>query len=343
MRPPTKETPAEVEQLIHQNRHVAPGNSVRFTHYHREDGRICSVNKTAAGSLRRSKAGWMWTCFRCGEWQVISDDNRSPKATSEFLRKLIRSCAPSKTVHEKPSLPRDFVSLMKHRKSGFNKGIPVKAIRWIAENGIEPTTLEQYNVGWSSQYKRIIFPVFEYAYCGEALCRKLVGWVGRCPFKLNKTMRQQKYTPKYLTKKFKKGTMVYTVPPKTVKNIDQAISKNMVIVVEDIMSAIKVNEYTGAMTMACLTSSVPKDIILKMKDKLILLWLDMDMFNKAVKTAGRYRALGIHTYATYTTHDPKHLAPRDIVTKITEYYRSKRVTFLAAKNKGENVNRDTNS
>lgn len=255
----------------------------------------------------------------------------------------MRSCAPSKTVHEKPSLPSDFVSLLKHRKSGFNKGIPVKAIRWIAENGMEPTALEEYNVGWSSKYKRIIFPVFEYAYCGEALCKKLVGWVGRCPFKLNKTVRQQTHTPKYLTKKFKKGTMVYTVPPKVRNGIDKSISKNMVVVVEDVMSAIKVNQYTGATTVACLTSSIPEDVIFKMKNKLILLWLDMDMFNKAVHIASRYRSLGVHAYATYTTHDPKLLAPRDIVTKITEYYRTKKVVFLADKNKGENVNGNSDS
>jgi len=341
--PPIETVPVEIEQLIHTNRHVTPGNSVRFTHYHQSNGKVCSVNKAAAGSLRRNKDGWMWTCFRCGEWGIVSDDNRSPKSTAQFLKNLMRSCAQSKTVNEKPTLPSDFVSFASHRKSGYNKGIPVKAIRWVAENGLEPVALEEYNVGWSNRYKRIIFPVFEYAYCGEALARKLVGWVGRCPFKLNKTVRQQTHTPKYLTKKFKKGTMVYTVPPKVRNGVDMSIAKNMVVIVEDIMSAIKVNEHTGAMTMACLTSSVPEDMIYKMKDKLILLWLDMDMFNKAVHLAAKYRSLGVHAYATYTTSDPKLLAPRDIVTKIVEYYRSKRITFLADKKKGENVNRDTNS
>ena len=80
---------------------------------------------------------------------------------------------------------------------------------------------------------------------------------------------------------------------------------NDVIVVEDCLSAIRVNDATGVTTLALLTTSIDNDLMRWFRGRHIYLWLDADALAKSIKYVQRMRALSIAAHHLHTPKDPK--------------------------------------
>ncbi len=94
------------------------------------------------------------------------------------------------------------------------------------------------------------------------------------------------------------------------------IAKNMfsqeVVIVEDILSAIRVSHTVDAYAM--LSTHIPEDLILMLSEmyRSILLWLDRDKGMKIMILARRYRAFGINARAILSEKDPKYYSDKEI-------------------------------
>lgn len=83
------------------------------------------------------------------------------------------------------------------------------------------------------------------------------------------------------------------------------------VLVEDILSAIKVGRY--AKCSPVWGSALKKDLRIQLKnEKHVVFWLDSDMYKEAIKQASILRSLGIPSSVIYTEQDPKELTSSQI-------------------------------
>jgi hypothetical protein len=275
----------------------------RLTHLMKDDGTPCSAYKGAALTLRRTPAGWDFMCFRCDCFGRVPLDKSSPKET----KKILETVKESRSMLSKPDelqLPMDSVPL---QKADANS-----AKNWMAQYGLNELDWKSNYIKWSANFARIIFPIYEYEENAGHLYKSLIGWTGRDPYIRTKEERVMQCCPKYLTKKDPNAKRIYFqarfFPHNSWKehDIGTKLHKNdILIVVEDIISAIKVNKATGIATVALLNTSVSHGMLNELGYKKILFWLDDDAFNVAVRTTARFNSLGYRCKVLRTIQDPK--------------------------------------
>jgi hypothetical protein len=195
----------------------------------------------------------------------------------------------------KVALPEDIIYMSEDTQihlleNKMRGGIPWKAYHSLWKYGISKENIPKYQIGWSPSWKRLIIPLFEYGNFGSDLTYKLVGWTGR---NIN-WVKGDKY-PKWLTRTKKGKRRFFMAPGK----------EDIVVLVEDPISAMKVTHATGFTSIALLTTSVSDDLMRWLRGKTVYLWLDGNMLAHAVKTVGRMRDFGLNTKRIYTTKDPK--------------------------------------
>jgi len=224
----------------------------RIRHKKKADGTNCSVGKDKAMVISKRFDKWIYYCFRCEMYGEVSFDKNTPKITMGLSKRIKHKeyIKEQKEIH----LPFDYVPLT--HKDG------TKAARnWLWGYGIGSGTWQEYKIGWSNAYQRVIVPLFD--------GKELQGYVARdVTFIPNKEKVLQK-VPKYLMKtKDKENRKFFTC-------FDPAA--DTVVIVEDILSAIKIkmcSDYSIT-TLALLNSSLDVDYIYKhFKGMAIKLWLD---------------------------------------------------------------------
>jgi hypothetical protein len=199
---------------------------------------------------------------------------------------------PINKVTENVTLPFDFEPM-----TGLDHcPVPYEAYHWFWKYSLTNDDIMKYNCGWSERYKRVIVPLYEYADWGDGeKARKLVGWVGREIECKTKEERKEKGIVKYLTRA-KKGDRRFFLAPG---------GETTIVIVEDAISAMKVNTATGYTTMALLNTHVSTDLMRTLRGKTIYLWLDGDMLANSVATVDRMRTLGLNAKHIHTPKDPK--------------------------------------
>jgi len=161
--------------------------------------------------------------------------------------------------------------------STFN--LPVEALDWLNQYGITMEEINENKLMWSDYFSRLIFPYF-----GEG--EDLLAWQGRyIPRGTNEVK------PKW----FSQGNL-HTVL--VVKG-----SGDPLVVVEDIVSAIKVGRVTRAMPI--FGSKVHRNLISLVDTKTVMIWLDYDKYLQATKESESLRKLGYVSYTVASRHDPK--------------------------------------
>jgi hypothetical protein len=249
-------------------------------------------DKDPAMNVNRGQNGWAWYCHRCGEGGYIFDSSLSPTQTAA---KIAANKEPINKVTEHITLPLDFEPI----KGDRTCTVPYAALHWLWQYSLTNEEIMKFNIGWSGRYKRVIIPLYEFAYMGDEIARKLVGWVGREVKYKTKEERKKAGVTKYRTRA-KKGKRRHFVCPG---------EQNTVVIVEDCISAMKVNIATGYTTVALLNTSVGTDLMRWLRGKKIYLWLDGDMLASGVKQVNRMRSLGLAAYHVYTSKDPKEYNP----------------------------------
>lgn len=275
----------------------------RIHHIKRIDGTNCSKGKSAAMVITRRHTGWVYYCFRCKLFGEVPFDKNTPKQT---LKLIAANKARQEMNNEKNSvaLPKDYIKL------SYQNG-PDKARNWLWGYGIGVNMWKTYSIGWSDFYQRIIFPLIDDIRITENITLKesLVGWVARDVDFIKKENKLLENAPKYLIKTSDDDKRRFFMLNKK--------DSTKLIIVEDILSAIKVFEYGGNVnTLALLNTSIDNDLILsKYKKQTIKIWLDPDMRIKSVMNVARLKQFGFNVEHVYTMSDPKECSAEMIKLK----------------------------
>jgi hypothetical protein len=269
------------------------GDSFRIRHEYLTNGTVCTpMDKDPAMVVTRVSNGWLFICHRCHKQGMVPDKAMPPGQTRARIEALKNVPVDEKT--KEVDLPADIMYMNPDygdKEVSHNKNdVPWGAYHHLWKYGIRGDTIPKYQISWSPMWNRLIFPIFEYRNFGQEVTYKLVGWVGR-----NVGYKKGDKYPKWLTRTKKNKRRFFMAPGNT----------DHVVLVEDVISAIKVHEATGYTTIALLTTTVSDDLMRWLRDKITYLWLDSDMLAHSVKTVNRMRDLGLKAKHIYTTRDPK--------------------------------------
>lgn len=220
--------------------------------------------------ITRTMDGWAWYCHRCKQGGVRDLSGRSPKDVAQFMKSL--DVQPTKTVQQM-RLPLD-----------YTKEISAAGLAYLYMRGLTDADIKKWKIGYSAKYSRVIFPVYD--------GRNLIYFQGRT------TLQVARDNPKWMN--------VYQAGRRDVYFIANQMFSHDVVLVEDIISAIRVSHVSD--TYALLSTHIPEDLVLELSKKYstIFFWLDPDKRIKIVATARRYRAFGINARGILTDKDPKY-------------------------------------
>ncbi len=170
--------------------------------------------------------------------------------------------------------------------------LPVEARSWLGQYQLARLDLNRNHVMWSERWSRIIFPYFNEA--------ELLAWQGRY-------VGNDKTKAKW----FSQGKIHEIIHP-------MQVNQRNAILVEDIVSAIKISRICGAIPI--FGSSVSAKQILRLKTVVdeVWYWLDPDMRAKSVKMARLSELLGLKAHVIFSDKDPKEHSHDDIENILRE-------------------------
>lgn len=174
----------------------------------------------------------------------------------------------------------------------FTLDIPKEPLTWLKKYGLLDKEIQQANLGWSTAYKMLIFP-----FINEN--KTLLAWQGR-------------FFPKQKPKCVTFGDMslvlpVVQAPPKTKIKVDS------IVIVEDVVSSLKVGRYVDTMALIGSNVDLNKLITLSYKYKHLYIWLDSDKMRSAHAFKTRYKVLFDNVFIVFTEKDPKELSNHQIL------------------------------
>jgi hypothetical protein len=161
---------------------------------------------------------------------------------------------------------------------------------WLSKYHLTLTERNRFRIGYSEKRESLIFPVF------GATTADLLMYQARY-FGSDPKM------PKWLSIGHKAN--ILDIP-------DPWENQNMVVLVEDRISSIKVSRVTNAVTLFGSSLGLPLLLRLAKQYKKAKVWLDPDAKNKSLKLALQLGELGMATTCIFTEKDPKYYATADI-------------------------------
>lgn len=229
--------------------------------------------------VTRTPKGWTYKCFKCGLKGFRYHRGRSPRQVTEFLKQL-KQGKPG-IILEQVRLPKDFTTKL-----------PAIGTLWLSGYDITEEDTKRFGFGYSPWYDRLIMPVYDED--GE-----LIYWQGR---NLGKVTEQH---PKYLNVR---------TPKLFGFKINQP-DNEVLVIVEDILSAIRVSR-ASVSTLALLGSDVWDNLIDYAKQfKQVVLWLDPDKRVAMIRFSRRLSSFGVNCRTVLTADkDPKDYNTNQIKT-----------------------------
>lgn len=215
---------------------------------------------------------WWAKCYRCGGYSQV------PRGALSLKELKQKRDAEKNFISSPPTLPRDFTA-----------SIPRQGRLWLYSASIYGKVVQTYGIGWSDSMRRVIIPVYS--------CGRLVAVVARSVDK--------KHKPKYLTQQEKAGTVFES---KCAGPMELSTSQATIVVVEDILSAIRCGEFLPTVSiLGTWVNSVFLNHILQVGAKRVICWYDNDPAGFKATAASR-RALtlqGVDVRTVRTDKDPK--------------------------------------
>lgn len=183
-----------------------------------------------------------------------------------------------------------------------NTDIPVIALNWLSQYDILREEVTEYHMMWSNVLHGLIFPFYAIDYALNA--KKLVAWQARL-FSRGGEARQ-----KYMTVGPKEEVFFCV-------SLDKA-RKHGIILVEDVISAIKVGRHACTMPLLGSHVSLNRQIQLRKYTDKLTFWLDYDKSVDANKFATACAIIGYKTNVIMTPDDPKELSDQEIKEMLVE-------------------------
>ncbi|MHC4640085.1 MAG: hypothetical protein ACYS32_00470 [Planctomycetota bacterium] len=245
-------------------------------------------NKDRCLVITRIEAGWKYYCHRCGEKGVKSTRSFSPEEYKRWVSTSGRAI-PENSAVAKVTLPQ-----------GFTTDIPAPGLAWLYKYDLSDQDISFFNIGYTPRLNRVILPVYRDD-------GKLIYWQGR---NLGTVTEQ---SPKYCNVR-----AVRTDVWMDLTSDDISPEGDRVVLVEDILSAIRVSKTEP--TIGLLFAYIPDPLVLSLAKEYeqIILWLDPDKQNRMVKRVNRYRAFGINVVMIRASQDPKFYSAKEINQKLME-------------------------
>ena len=157
--------------------------------------------------------------------------------------------------------------------------LPFEARAWLGQYQLARLDINRNHLMWSKKRSRLIFPYFNE--------NELLAWQGRY-------IGPDKTKAKW----FSQGKIHEIIHP-------LQINQRQAILVEDIVSAIKVSNFCGAIPIFGSTISAKQILRLKTIVDRVWYWLDPDMRTKSVKLAKLSTLLGLPASSIFSNKDPK--------------------------------------
>jgi len=177
---------------------------------------------------------------------------------------------------------------------GVTQVLPERALAWLYKYSLTDHDIRLNNILWSEDYQRIIFPII--------INDTLEGWIGRSV--------DSNIIPKVYTR----GKL------HEINYILGNLSSNKIILVEDIISAIRVAgtfEYSVSPLFGSHIST-RRILTLRRYFNKIVIWLDKDKEKESIKFAQKARDFGIMARSVITDKDPKEYSDSEILSFLTE-------------------------
>lgn len=170
----------------------------------------------------------------------------------------------------------------------YTQHIPDFAWGWLNQYGLDRTDTQKFRFGYSEARESLVLPVF---IAGE-LAMYQTRYFGSDPKQ-----------PKYRTFGFNNDVIFFP---------QEHPEHDVVVLVEDYISAIKVSRVTNCMPLW--GSAVSQEVIYRLTKmfKRAKIWLDPDMKEKSIKTALIMSGMGIPTTTVFSDRDPKMYMTADI-------------------------------
>jgi DNA primase len=206
------------------------------------------------------------SCFACGH----NPFQMKGIQTLDELREIRR--LNNETIGKQIKLPDDFTT-----------EIPLIGRLWLYKSGLRPSVWQDYNIGYSERLQRVILPVYNKQ--GALI------W-----FQCRALLKGQK--PKYIQPSRDKTGIIFT-------SLGDKRVGNQIVVVEDILSAIRVGETTKAISLLGTKADTVHINTLSGYDT-VTTWLDND--NAGIRGASAIRqavSLLTDTRNINTPLDPK--------------------------------------
>jgi hypothetical protein len=169
---------------------------------------------------------------------------------------------------------------------------PPKVVEWIKKYHLTVADLIKNNVFWSPSREQLI-----YTFYGEG--KDVVLWQAR-NFRDGTTHKHRFFTG---------GT-----PEGVIAKYSQGEGRSTCVVVEDCVSAIRVSMAGCYDGIPCLGSAMQREKLARISRlyKELIVWLDDDKFNNAVKISQQGASLGLSTRVVHTELDPKEYSSAEI-------------------------------
>ncbi len=253
-------------------------------------------DKNDAFTITRIIGGCVYNCYRCGTSGAVFKGS-SPTQARKRIDRLRNSRHNGNDVgsaaHSIITLPRDFIPLVTHDTT-----IPPHAYAWFYRYELDSDDFDDYYIGYSKKLERAIIPIYE--------DDKLIAWQGRDIYYNRNTLL---YNKGIIKKKPLKYYTEYNGKTKLYFKINN--NSQYIVLVEDMLSAIKVSKHYKYNVVGLLNSTLHNGLITDLKlrkyDR-VFVWLDPDAHLKAVQGCLRWQSMGVNTRCIRTIVDPKEVS-----------------------------------
>jgi hypothetical protein len=246
-----------------------------------------------ACQITREANGFRWYCYRCSEGGMIYDKGMGPKDVLKRLQAIERANNTRRTRSAYIKMPFDCV----------DTEVPDKFQTWLWKYDFEVEDLiAQHGVRYSPDLDRLVFPVKGCSLIKSENPGELDGWAGRSETKPYVPGKN----PKWLIRRAER-----------IDNLIWALEgpKDPVVIVEDILSALRCNQ-AGYNAVSLIKSFLPPELLLTLRGRMLIIWLDPDVKKKIIRTVARARAFGVTVRSMVSKDDPKAYTPEDIIKKV---------------------------
>ena len=158
---------------------------------------------------------------------------------------------------------------------------------WLKKYGLNDREIQDHKVMWSPRKELLIFPIF--------IDGVMQMWQGRY-------FGQNPDYPKYNTQGFPKGGGVYYIVGEGER----------LVLVEDMVSAIKVGRHMAAMPLFTNNLNMKQAVHLSRYYDNVVIWLDPNMREHSLKLARRLDQIIPKVGIVYSDHDPKAHSDKEI-------------------------------